>query len=141
MALTEQDIIEALRPVQDPELHRSIVDLDMVRSVQLALPRVDVQIALTIPGCPLKAEIQSRVTNAVTALDGVEQVNLDFTSMTDAEREALRTKLHRADHVEIDDGAVELRVLHRAEGLDDVLFGQRHVGDSSRSSVDGSNSV
>ncbi len=94
MALTEQDIIEALRPVQDPELHRSIVDLDMVRSVQLALPRVDVQIALTIPGCPLKAEIQSRVTNAVTALDGVEQVNLDFTSMTDAEREALRTKLH-----------------------------------------------
>lgn len=94
MALTEQDIIEALRPVQDPELHRSIVDLDMVRTIQLALPRVDVQIALTIPGCPLKAEIQSRVTDAVTALDGVEQVTLDFTSMTDAEREALRIKLN-----------------------------------------------
>ncbi len=94
MALTEQDIIEALRPVQDPELHRSIVDLDMVRSVRLALPTVDVQIALTIPGCPLKAEIQSRVTTAVAALEGVEQVNLDFTSMTDAEREALRIKLN-----------------------------------------------
>ncbi len=94
MALTEQDIIEALRPVQDPELHRSIVDLDMVRTITLALPRVEVQIALTIPGCPLKAEIQSRVTNAVTALDGVETVNLDFTSMTDAEREALRIKLN-----------------------------------------------
>ena len=94
MALTEQDIIEALRPVQDPELHRSIVDLDMVRTISIAVPSVSVQIALTIPGCPLKAEIQSRVTAAVTALDGVESVNLDFTSMTYAEREALRIKLN-----------------------------------------------
>jgi ATP-binding protein involved in chromosome partitioning len=94
MAITENDIIEALRPVQDPELHRSIVDLDMVRSVRVDLPVVDVQIALTIPGCPLKAEIQSRVSGAVTGLEGVERVNLDFTSMTDAEREQLRVKLH-----------------------------------------------
>jgi ATP-binding protein involved in chromosome partitioning len=94
MSITEQDVIEALRPVQDPELHRSIVDLDMVRAVQLQLPAVNVLIALTIPGCPLKAEIQNRVGAAVTALDGVETVNLEFTSMTDEEREQLRTKLH-----------------------------------------------
>ena len=94
MSITEQDVIEALRPVQDPELHRSIVDLDMVRSVQLQLPVVNVLIALTIPGCPLKAEIQNRVSGAVTALEGVERVNLEFTSMTDEEREQLRTKLH-----------------------------------------------
>ena len=94
MSITEQDVIEALRPVQDPELHRSIVDLDMVRSVQLQLPVVNVLIALTIPGCPLKAEIQNRVSGAVTALEGVERVNLEFTSMTDEEREQLRIKLH-----------------------------------------------
>jgi len=94
MSITEQDVIEALRPVQDPELHRSIVELDMVRSVQLQLPQVNVLIALTIPGCPLKAEIQNRVAGAVTALEGVERVNLEFTSMTDEEREHLRTKLH-----------------------------------------------
>jgi ATP-binding protein involved in chromosome partitioning len=94
MTITEQDVVEALRPVQDPELHRSIVDLDMVRTVSLELPVVRVQIALTIPGCPLKAEIQNRVATAVTALEGVERVELDFTSMTDAEREALRVKLH-----------------------------------------------
>jgi ATP-binding protein involved in chromosome partitioning len=94
MSITEQDVIEALRPVQDPELHRSIVDLDMVRAVQLQLPAVNVLVALTIPGCPLKAEIQNRVATAVTALDGVETVNLEFTSMTDEEREQLRTKLH-----------------------------------------------
>jgi ATP-binding protein involved in chromosome partitioning len=94
MAITEQDIIEALRPVEDPELHRSIVDLDMVRDVRIDLPVVSVQIALTIPGCPLKAEIQQRVTAAVSDLEGVGRVDLDFTSMTDSEREALRMRLH-----------------------------------------------
>ena len=94
MSVTDTDVIEALRPVEDPELHRSIVDLDMVRSVLVRLPEVDVQIALTIPGCPLKAQISQRVSAAVQGLDGVEQVNLDFTSMDDAERAALRQKLH-----------------------------------------------
>jgi ATP-binding protein involved in chromosome partitioning len=93
-AVSEDAVIEALRPVQDPELHRSIVDLKMVRSVELHLPEVNILIALTIPGCPLKAEIQSRVSNAVTALPGVDRVNLEFTSMNDAEREELRTQLH-----------------------------------------------
>ncbi len=94
MTTTRQDVIEALRPVQDPELHRSIVELDMVREIAIELPLVRVQIALTIPGCPLKAEIQNRVSTAVVGLDGVERVELDFTSMTDAEREALRERLH-----------------------------------------------
>jgi ATP-binding protein involved in chromosome partitioning len=94
MPLSNADVIEALRPVQDPELHRSIVDLNMVRTVDIALPNVSVQIALTIPGCPLKAEIQQRVTAAVSALEGVETVALDFTSMTDEERAQLREQLH-----------------------------------------------
>jgi ATP-binding protein involved in chromosome partitioning len=94
MSLTEADVIEALRPVQDPELHRSIVELNMVRNVVVALPDVSLQIALTIPGCPLKAEIKQRVTQAVSGLDGVSAVNLDFTSMTDEERAQLREQLH-----------------------------------------------
>ena len=94
MPVTEADVIEALRPVQDPELHRSIVDLGMVRTIDLGLPRVAVQIALTVAGCPLRAEIQTRVSDAVVALDGVDEVVLDFTVMTDDEREALRLQLH-----------------------------------------------
>ena len=94
MTITEHDVIEALRPVQDPELHRSIVELDMVRSTVIDLPLVRVQIALTVPGCPLKAEIQERVSTAVGTLAGVDRVEIDFTSMTDDERAALRTKLH-----------------------------------------------
>ena len=94
MAVTESQIIEALRPVQDPELHRSIVDLGMVRTIGVIEPRVEVQIALTVAGCPLRNEIQDRVTGALMALEGVEAVGLDFTVMTDDERAALREQLH-----------------------------------------------
>ena len=94
MPATEADVIEALRPVQDPELHRSIVDLDMVRGVTIEGTTVKVLIALTIPGCPLKNEIQRRVGEAVVALDGIDDLELEFTSMTDGEREVLRQKLH-----------------------------------------------
>jgi ATP-binding protein involved in chromosome partitioning len=94
MSVTEADVIEALRPVEDPELHRSIVDLDMVRSVGIAGSNVDVLIALTVAGCPLRAEIKNRVTDAVVALAGVDTVGLDFTVMTDDERAVLRQKLH-----------------------------------------------
>jgi ATP-binding protein involved in chromosome partitioning len=94
MSTTVEDVIEALRPVEDPELHRSIVDLGMVRNVVVELPLVRLQVALTIPGCPLKAEIQTRVTDALEQLHGVDAVDVDFTSMTDEERAALREQLH-----------------------------------------------
>jgi ATP-binding protein involved in chromosome partitioning len=94
MAVTEADIVEALRPVEDPELHRSIVDLDMVRSVGIEGAAVVVQVALTVAGCPLRNEITNRVTQAVEALDGVDRCAIDFTVMTDDERAALRQKLH-----------------------------------------------
>jgi ATP-binding protein involved in chromosome partitioning len=94
MSVTEAEVIEALRPVQDPELHRSIVDIDMVRGVKIDGGQVEVQIALTVAGCPLRAEIQSRVSGAVTALDGVDTVSIDFTVMSDEDRVRLREKLH-----------------------------------------------
>jgi ATP-binding protein involved in chromosome partitioning len=94
MPVTEEQVIDALRPVEDPELHRSIVDLGMVRRVGLDGDRVDVLVALTVAGCPLRNEIQGRVTQAVNALDGVAEVGLEFTVMTDGEREELRKKLH-----------------------------------------------
>lgn len=94
MPITDADVIEVLRPVEDPELHRSIVDLGMVRGVAIDGPVVAVQIALTVAGCPLRNEIQNRVTNAIVALDGIDRVDLDFTVMTDEERAAIRELLH-----------------------------------------------
>ena len=94
MAVTEAEVIEALRPVEDPELHRSIVDLGMYRGSTIDGGHADVRIALTVAGCPLRSEIQRRVTDALVSLDGVAAVTVDFTVMSDAERAELRTKLH-----------------------------------------------
>jgi ATP-binding protein involved in chromosome partitioning len=94
MPVSEAQVLDALRPVEDPELHRSIVELDMVRQVAIEGGRVDVTVALTVAGCPLRNEITNRVETAVVALDGVDDVNLDFTVMTDDERATLREKLH-----------------------------------------------
>ena len=91
---TEAEIIEALRPVQDPELHRSIVDLGMVKGVAQTGTDVRITIALTTPGCPLKNEINTRVRGAVVELDGVDAVEVEFTAMTPDELARLRQELH-----------------------------------------------
>jgi ATP-binding protein involved in chromosome partitioning len=91
---THDQVLEALRPVQDPELHRSIVELGMVRDIDIVGGDVKVLVALTVAGCPLRAEITNRVDSAVRTLDDVASVGLDFTVMTDEERAALRELLH-----------------------------------------------
>ena len=94
MPVTRDQIIDVLRPVEDPELHRSIVDLGMVRGIDPAPDgSVRILVALTVPGCPLKNEITRRVETAVTALAGVTAASVDFTVMSDQEREALRIQL------------------------------------------------
>ena len=93
-ALTPNHVIEALRPVHDPELNRSIVELDMVRDVKVNDGIVSLTVTLTIAGCPLRNEIQQRVNDAVRPLAGVKDVQLNFGVMTDQERAALREKLH-----------------------------------------------
>jgi ATP-binding protein involved in chromosome partitioning len=100
MSSTEQfpsidQLIDALRPVQDPELHRSIVDLGMVRDVVIDKKgTVGLTVVLTIAGCPLRNEIQTRVNTALRALDGVRDVNLNFGVMNDDERAAVRQMLN-----------------------------------------------
>ncbi len=102
VTITEDQVREALRPVEDPELHRSIVDLGMVRSIEVSgdpaaqdsASRIAVGIDLTIAGCPLRAEIDRRVRDAVVGLGNVSDVVIDFGVMTDEQREALRRQLH-----------------------------------------------
>ncbi|NDF41294.1 MAG: MRP family ATP-binding protein, partial [Actinobacteria bacterium] len=88
-------IIDALRPVEDPELHRSIVDLGMVRDVVVDKSgTVGLTVVLTVAGCPLRNEITNRVNGALRALPGVSDVNLNFGVMNDAERAKVREMLH-----------------------------------------------
>lgn len=93
---TKEQIREALRAVIDPELHQSIVDLGMVRSIDIKDGgRVDVTVSLTTPGCPIKSHFQNGVVKAVSALEGVEQVNVGFDVLNASEKTALQQRLGR----------------------------------------------
>jgi ATP-binding protein involved in chromosome partitioning len=86
-------VLSALEGVYDPELGRSVVELDMVRDVSVEGSRVRVVIALTVPGCPLRASFQEQVEQALLPLDGVEEVELGFDVMTPDEKGALTARL------------------------------------------------
>src|SRR6185436_8928308 len=73
---TREQILEALKVVIDPELHRNIVELGMVRNIDISeLGAVNVTVSLTTPGCPIKGHFQNGVTNAVKSVEGVTAVN------------------------------------------------------------------
>ncbi|MCE2817931.1 MAG: P-loop NTPase [Ilumatobacteraceae bacterium] len=91
---TVEQVIEALRPVQDPELHRSIVDLDMVRDIAISTQGISLTITLTIAGCPMRNEIQGLVTNALAPLTNGTPVSLNFGVMTDEQRANVRKMLN-----------------------------------------------
>jgi ATP-binding protein involved in chromosome partitioning len=97
LVTTTNEIREALQAVIDPELHRSIVELDMVRSIEISANGVvDVTVSLTTPGCPIKGHFQTSVADAVSALDGVTHVNVYFDVLSDTQKAALQQKLGRA---------------------------------------------
>ena len=93
---TREQILKALEAVIDPELRRSIVELEMVRSVEIgANGVVEVTVSLTTAGCPIRGHFQTSVAQAVGALEGVDHVNVFFDVLSDAEKAALQLKLGR----------------------------------------------
>jgi ATP-binding protein involved in chromosome partitioning len=85
--------MRALEGVIDPELKRSVVELDMVRNVGIEGPDVAVTIALTVPGCPLRASFEEQVEEALRPIEGIRSVTLDFDVLSPEERQALTAKL------------------------------------------------
>ncbi len=66
-SLTEQDVLHALRGVQDPDLHRDLVDLGMIKNIQIGAGTVALTVNLTTPACPMKAKIEADVRGALTS--------------------------------------------------------------------------
>jgi ATP-binding protein involved in chromosome partitioning len=97
MPLPNKDqITEALRAVIDPELRRSIVDLGMVRSIEIQESgQVDVMVSLTTPGCPIRNHFETAVRQQVAALDGVTAVGVGFDVLSDQEKAGLQKMLGR----------------------------------------------
>ena len=94
MTTDTEQVLQALQPVQDPELHRSIVDLGMVRNISIDDTTVEVEIALTIAGCPLRTTIEQSVTEAISGLDDRLQTRISFGVMTDEERARVTEVVH-----------------------------------------------
>ena len=93
---TREQITEALKSVIDPELRKDIVELEMVREIDIKDGGVvDVTVSLTTPGCPIKGHFQTAVTKAVNSLDGVARVNVGFDVLSDQEKGVLQRKLGR----------------------------------------------
>ena len=118
MPVSRDAVFRALEGVIDPELQRSVVELDMVREVRVDDGTVAVTIALTVPGCPLRASFEEQVATALRPVEGIESVELSFDVLSPEERAELTTKLRggvaeRTPGVSVDAGT---RVVAVASG-------------------------
>src|SRR5262245_52537294 len=93
---TKDQITEKLRAVIDPELRRSIVELGMVRSIEIKdSGRVEVVVSLTTAGCPIRSHFEQAVAQQVSQLDGVTEVAVGFDVLSDEEKGNLQQTLGR----------------------------------------------
>jgi ATP-binding protein involved in chromosome partitioning len=121
---TRDQVLDALRSVIDPELRRDIVELEMVRSIDVHENGVvDVMVSLTTPGCPIRSHFQTGVAQAVGKLDGVQHVNIAFDVLSDNEKAALGRKLGR--------GALPEGALAQVRNVICIGSGKGGVGKSS----------
>jgi ATP-binding protein involved in chromosome partitioning len=84
MALSETTLLAALRTVDDPELHRDLVSLGMIKDLSFAGGEVTLTVNLTTPACPMKAQIERDVRAALSNVPGVETVKLLFDAQVRA---------------------------------------------------------
>src|SRR4030095_15124318 len=93
-ASTIEDAIQAaLATVDDPEIHRPITELGMVKGFTVAGGRVTVELLLTVSGCPLRDKLNADITAALTRIPGITGVSIDFGVMSAEQRQALQTRL------------------------------------------------
>jgi len=93
---TRDEILTALERVIDPELRKSIVELGMVRSIEISdAGAVGVTVSLTTAGCPIRSHFVEAVTREARTVAGVTKVDVAFDVLSDAEKGALQKTLGR----------------------------------------------
>lgn len=83
--VTEDQVLNALRVVQDPDLHRDIVSLGFIKDLRISDGTVGFTIELTTPACPVKDLLQEQARAVVASLPGVQQVQVDMTAQVRGE--------------------------------------------------------
>lgn len=90
ITLDTSSVLEVLRPVQDPELRQSLVELNMIRNVKISSEgKVSFTLVLTTPACPLREFIVEDCTKAVRQLPGVQDVSVEVTAETPQQKNTL----------------------------------------------------
>lgn len=77
-ALTKDVVLDALRKVQDPELHRDIVSLGMVKEIDVLDGKVSLTVELTTPACPLRERIEDDCRKALAGIEGLRDLKISF---------------------------------------------------------------
>lgn len=77
---TKETVLNALKQVQEPELHDDLVSLNMIKDLTIEDGRVSFEVELTTPACPLKDQIEREAREAVESLSGVENVQIRLSS-------------------------------------------------------------
>ena len=91
---TTDEVSRALAGVNDPEIHRPITELGMVKNIDVAADgTVRVDVWLTVAGCPMRDAITREVTAAVSKLDGVSRVRVELDVMSEEQRRSLQSNL------------------------------------------------
>ena len=84
--VTEQAVLQALSTVNDPEIHRDLVSLGMIKDIRIDGANVSFEVVLTTPACPLKSQIERECQEALSKLPGIGQVTIKFGSNVVASR-------------------------------------------------------
>ena len=80
-SITKENVLEALRAVKDPDLHRDIVSLNFIKDLSVANGTISFAIELTTPSCPVKDELKAQAEQAIRAnLDGIKAIEIRMTS-------------------------------------------------------------
>ncbi len=126
--VTEKQVYDALSKVFDPELGRNLVELGMIRELKITSEgKVSFTLALTIPGCPMKTQMERDARSVLMALPGVTDVAITFGAMSDAERKAIFTSAKPE--------LPKLNKFNQVEKVVAVMSGKGGVGKSTVTSV------
>ena len=89
MVVTKEKILDVLKKVKDPGLNKGLVELGMIKDIEIAGSAVRVTVALTMASCPMKNQIKDDVEKAIHGVEGVSEVKVVLTTMTSEERAKL----------------------------------------------------
>ena len=88
-----QDVLDALSKVNDPELHRSITELGMVEDVTIEGTALQLKILLTISGCPMRDRLTKDISAAALTVTGITTVDIEFGVMNEEQRANIKKLL------------------------------------------------